>query len=194
MISNYRALALWVGPVLLSACSAQSPPPLEGARIGGSFVLTGEDGQTVRDSDFAGKYRLVYFGYSYCPDACPNDLAGLMRGFAQFEKDAPRKAATVQPIFISIDPERDTPAVLKTFTDAFHPRLLGLTGPAATLATVERDYGIVAAKVPSRSGTAYDFDHSRQAYLMGPDGKPIALIPRVGDAKTIAAEFERWVK
>lgn len=194
MIPKHQCFALGATLLLLVACSSSPPPPLEGARIGGPFVLTGEDGQTVRDTDFSGKYRLIYFGYSYCPDACPNDLAQLMRGFARFEKDDPARASNVQPIFISVDPERDTPAVLKTFTAAFHPRLLGLTGPAPMLARLERDYGIVATKVPSRGGSAYDFDHSRQAYLMGPDGKPIALIPREGEADSIAAEFARWVR
>lgn len=183
--------------VLLTAACAAPPaeePPLSGARIGGPFALISETGATVRDSDFDGQYRLIYFGYAFCPDACPQDVAVLMRGFAAFEKADPAKAAKVQPLFVSVDPERDTLAVLNSFTDAFHPRLIGLTGDAAALEPVKQAYGVVATRTESRSGTAYDIDHSRQAYLMGPKGEPLALIPRDGSPDAIAAELARWVK
>src|SRR6185369_14158786 len=101
--------------------------PLKGARIGGPFALVDQNGRTVRDSDFAGRYRLVYFGYSYCPDVCPTDLQSIGQAMRQFEKSDPGRAAEVQPIFITVDPERDTPPVLKAYVAAFHPRLIGLT-------------------------------------------------------------------
>src|SRR3546814_8872622 len=86
------------------------------------------DGRKVSYSDFDGKYRMLYFGYSYCPDVCPLDLQKLMQGYRLFEKQDPARAAKVQPIFITIDPQRDTPQVLKNYVSAFHPKLIGLTG------------------------------------------------------------------
>src|SRR4051794_35400362 len=88
--------------LLLAACSAREAPPLQGARIGGPFTLTDQDSRTVRDSDFAGRYRIVYFGYTFCPDACPTDLQVIGQALSQFEKSDPARAAKVQPIFISV--------------------------------------------------------------------------------------------
>jgi protein SCO1/2 len=140
MINTFRALAALflplVLPLALSACGRSTPqpterPPLEGAAIGGPFTLVDKAGHTVRWQDFAGKYRIVYFGYSFCPDACPMDVQKLMQGFNLFAKAHPDLARQVQPIFITIDPARDTPEVVGQFTAAFSPRLLGLTGTPA---------------------------------------------------------------
>ena len=95
--------------------TAPAKPPLEGARIGGAFTLTDQNGKTVRDSDFAGQYRLVYFGYSFCPDICPVDLQKLMRGLSQFEKADAARGAKIAPLFITVDPARDTPEAMKRF-------------------------------------------------------------------------------
>src|ERR1044072_4220330 len=145
----YRILALLAGVAMLAGCDANpgggtgsgtgaERPPLEGARIGGDFTLTDQNGKAVRWADFAGKYRIVYFGYTYCPDVCPVDLQRIIAGLRQFEKTAPERAALVQPIFITVDPERDTPPVLKQWVAAFHPRLIGLTGSPDQLAKVTR--------------------------------------------------------
>ena len=119
------ALALPLGGCGGSATSSE--PPLAGARIGGPFALTDQDGKTVRDTDFAGRYRIVYFGYTYCPDVCPTDMAKIGQAMHQLDKQAPRTAAKVVPIFITVDPERDTPAAIKQFVANFHPRIVGLT-------------------------------------------------------------------
>ena len=108
--------------VLLAACAPaapDAPPPLQDAAIGGPFTLTDQDGRTVSDRDFEGRYRLIYFGFSYCPDICPVDLQAIGQGLRQFEAAAPERAARVAPIFITTDPERDTPAVLKPYVAAF---------------------------------------------------------------------------
>src|SRR3954464_7482164 len=107
----------------LGACSNRSgtAPPLEGASMGGPFTLIDQNGRRVSDRDFAGKYRIVYFGYTFCPDVCPVDLQVIGAGLSQFEARAPARAARVQPIFISVDPARDTPQVLRRFVAAFHP-------------------------------------------------------------------------
>lgn len=186
----------WLSPLLLiAACNAQGDtPPLAGAKMGGAFALTGEDGKLVRDSDFKGKYRLVYFGYTFCPDVCPVDVQKLMLGLKAFEKEDAARGAKIQPLFVSVDPERDTPAVLRQFTDAFHPRLIGLTGTPEEIAKVAKEYGVYYQKAKGASPDAYLVDHSRSAVLYGPDGAPIALIPEQGSPDEIARELGRWVK
>lgn len=177
----------------LTACGAPAEaPPLEGASIGGPFALTGEDGRTVRDSDFAGDYRLIYFGYTSCPDVCPLDVQNIGAGMRLLERDDPGLAARVHPIFISVDPARDTPEVLRQFTGAFHPRLIGLTGTREQIAEVARDYGVSFTAHGEGREENYLVDHTRIAYLFGPDGKPIALIPQDESPEAVAAEIERW--
>ena len=176
---------------------------LHGARIGAPFTLTDQDGKKVRWDDFKGQYRLVYFGYSYCPDVCPLDLQRIMQGFAKFEKDKPALAAKVQPVFISVDPERDTPAVLKTYVAAFHPRLIGLTGTADEIAKVAKDFVVLYNKEETKGASGYLVSHSRTPYLFGPDGAPVALVPvddpgtpdvDEGDPAKVTAFLEKWVR
>jgi protein SCO1 len=183
--------------LLLSACSTASdsgPPPLEGARMGGAFALTSEDGKPVKDSDFAGKYRLVYFGYTFCPDVCPVDMARLMQGFSVLEKQDKAKADKVQPIFISVDPKRDTPDAVKQFTAAFHPRLLGLTGSEAEVETVAKRYGVYFERGTPGADGSYLVNHSNNAVLYGPKGEPLAIIPHVGKPEDVAGELSRWIQ
>lgn len=191
----------------LTACGGASEsgnkdrrPPLEGARIGGPFTLTGQDGK-VSYSDFDGKYRLIYFGYTYCPDVCPLDLQRLMQGYRLLEKAHPALAAKVQPIFITIDPERDTQQVVKNYVGNFHPKLIGLTGTPDEIAKVAKEFAVYYAK-DERAGTSeYLMDHLRAPYLMGPDGKPLAILPTdqpgtdedEGSPERVLAELERWV-
>lgn len=182
--------------LLLAACQAAAPeaPPLAGAKMGGSFALTGEEGRVVRDSDFKGKYRLVYFGYTYCPDICPVDVQKLMQGLTTLEKRAPQAAARIQPLFVTVDPERDTPAALREFTANFHPRLIGLTGTPEEVAKMAGAYGVYFQKGEESSPGAYLVDHSRNATLYDGEGKPIALIDEQGTPEKIAGELDRWVQ
>jgi protein SCO1/2 len=182
--------------LLLAGCggpAAVEEPPLAGARIGGPFKLVNEDGRTVTDKTYAGKYRVMYFGYSFCPDVCPTDVQKLMQGYRQFAEADPARARKVQPIFVSVDPARDTPAVMKTFTDAFGPDLVGLTGTDAQIADVTRRYAVVYSREQSRGASGYLMNHSRMAMLFGPEGTPIALLPADESADKVAAELARWV-
>ena len=192
-----RFLAFALPLVLLSAgCGTNTPaedPPLAGAAIGGPFELVDKTGKTVRWSDFDGKYRIVYFGYTYCPDVCPLDVQHLMQGFARFEEAEPRLAAEVQPIFVSIDPVRDTPAKAGEFAAAFSEDLIGLTGTAEQVDAAAKAFGVYYAKGEDAGGNSYLMDHSRSAYLMGRQGEPIALLPADKGAEAVAAELERWV-
>jgi protein SCO1/2 len=198
MTNPFRALAALFPLLVLAACNgpASQPaerPPLEGAAIGGAFTLVGKDGGPVRWDDFAGKYRIIYFGYSFCPDACPMDVQKMMQGFALFEKAHPDLARQVQPIFVTIDPARDTPQVVGEFAAAFSPRLLGLTGTQAQIDAAAKAFAVYHARGKGTSG-GYLMDHSRTAFLMGRKGEPIALLPIDKAKEDVAAELEKWVK
>ncbi|HJQ18417.1 MAG TPA: SCO family protein [Allosphingosinicella sp.] len=188
-------LFLLLAILLPGACSRPAEePPLAGARLGGPFTLVDQDGRTVRSADFDGRYRLIYFGYSYCPDVCPTDLQVIAQALRRFETSAPDRARRVQPIFITVDPERDTPAVLKSYVAAFHPRLIGLTGTPAAIDAVRKAFAIYASKQPTGHGKDYFVDHSRQAMLFGPKGEPMLLLPQDEGANAVAAALDTWVK
>ena len=189
-------LAAWLLALLLAACSTQSaPPPLAGASMGGPFTLTDQNGRRVSDRDLAGKYRLIYFGYTFCPDVCPVDMQVIGAGLRRFEAEDPARAAKVQPIFITVDPARDTPQVLGRFVAAFHPRMLGLTGSEAEIAQVAREYRIFYQRgEASPGGGGYMVNHTRMAVLYGPQGEPIAIIPHDLGPEGVATELGRWVR
>jgi protein SCO1/2 len=187
-------LAALLLALVLGACSSSSaPPPLEGASMGGPFTLTDQDGRRVSDRDFAGKYRLVYFGYTFCPDVCPVDMQVIGAGLRRFEAQDAARAARVQPIFISVDPGRDTPPVLRQFVAAFHPRMIGLTGSEAEIARVAREYRIFYERGEASPG-GYMVNHTRIAVLYGPEGQPITIIPHDQGPEGVAAELGRWVR
>ncbi len=176
-----------------SASSVTEEPPLAGAKIGGSFTLTNQDGGKTSDSDLTDQYRIMYFGYSYCPDVCPVDLQKIMQGLAVVEKSEPKLAAKIQPIFVTIDPERDKPEQLKQYVSAFHPRLIGLTGTAEEIGDVAKKFLIIYDRREVEGMSEYLMDHSRQAYLFGPQGEPLAMLPYDGTPEEVAAEIELWV-
>jgi protein SCO1/2 len=192
--SRLRLVALPLA--LLAASCGGAPagdPPLAGAAIGGPFELVDSDGETVRWSDFDGKYRMIYFGYAYCPDVCPLDVQRMMQGYNRFREAEPELAAQVQPLFVTIDPARDTPAVVGEFVSAFSDDLVGLTGTPAQVDAAAQAFAIYYEKGEESSAGGYLMDHSRAAYLMGRAGEPIALLPVESSADEVAAELERWV-
>lgn len=194
-LSRLPALLALAVALILAGCRGDSgPPPLEGATLGGPFTLTDQNGQRVSDTDFAGKYRLVYFGFTFCPDVCPVDLQTIGAGLRQFERDDPARAAKVQPIFITVDPARDTPAVLREYVAAFHPRLIGLTGSEQEIAAVARAYGIYYRRGDETEAGGYNVDHARMAILYDPQGEPSAIIPHEQGPAGVAAELDRWVR
>ena len=188
--------AVLAAALLLTACSPgggdAAHPPLEGAKIGGDFTLVDKTGKTVRFHDFRGKYPVVYFGYTFCPDACPLDVQRLMQGYAKFAKAEPEVAARVVPLFVSIDPARDTPQVVGEFAAAFSPRLIGLTGSEAQVAEAAKMFAAYYRKGEPEPGGGYLMDHSRTAFLMDPQGKPLAILPVDQGADAVAAELARW--
>ena len=181
--------------IALAGCGSAAPagdPPLAGAAIGGPFTLVDKTGRTVRWADFAGHYRIVYFGYTFCPDACPTDVGVAMRGLAQFAKAHPALADRVVPIFISIDPARDTPEVVGQFAAAFSPRLVGLTGTPAQVDAAAKAFAVYYGRGRVTAG-GYLMEHSRIAYLMGPNGEPIDMLPVDKGAAAVAADLAAWV-
>lgn len=192
-----RALSLLSLAVLPIGCSGPATPtrpPLDGVALGGPFTLTDQDGHVRTDRDFAGQYRIMYFGYTYCPDVCPIDVQTIGAGLRLFEAKDPALGAKVVPIFVTVDPARDTPRVLKSFVSAFHPRMVGLTGSPQAIAAVAKAYGaFFEAEKPNAEG-GYLVAHVRFAYLMDTSGKPIALLPQDKSPQAVATELARWVR
>ena len=192
------AVALALSACGLSACGQVEPareaPPLAGAAIGGPFTLTDQNGRAVSDRAFAGRWRVMYFGYTFCPDICPTDAQNIGAGLKRFEAEDPERGAKITPVFVTIDPVRDTPAALKAFTDAFHPRMIGLTGSDEAIARTAKSYAVYYSKGDPAPGGGYLMDHQRVTYLMDPEGRPVALLPSDKSAEAVAAELARWVR
>jgi protein SCO1/2 len=160
------------------------------AYIGGPFHLIDQEGRKVSDTDFRGRYMLIYFGYSFCPDVCPTTL-GVMAAALDKMGAASQK---VVPIFITVDPARDTPKVLKPYMAAFGPRFVGLTGDSAAIAQAEKKFHVYARKQPldpAKAGGGYAMDHSSVIYLMGPDGKLVNYYDEAISPGDLAADIKR---
>jgi cytochrome oxidase Cu insertion factor (SCO1/SenC/PrrC family) len=137
------------------------------ALVGGPFTLTDHTGKRVTDKDFRGRTLIVFFGFTFCPDVCPSGLQVIA---AAIDKLGP-KGQSITPLFISVDPERDTPAQLASYVQSFHPRLVGLTGTPAEVEAVAKAYRVYVKMVTDPKSTAgYTIDHSSIIYVMGPDG------------------------
>jgi protein SCO1/2 len=156
------------------------------AEIGGPFTLQNGDGQTVTDRDLRGHYLLIYFGYTSCPDVCPTTLTQIANALDALGA----KGRDVQPVFITVDPARDTPKVVHDYATAFSPRILGLTGTSGQIAKVAREYKVYYVAHTPADGKDYSVDHSSVVYLMGPDGRFIAPL-RTDSAPDLAADIAR---
>jgi protein SCO1/2 len=162
------------------------------ALIGGRFELVDQHGDTRTSADFRGSYMLVYFGFTYCPDVCPTTLQVMTQALEVFEERAPEKAGRVVPMFITVDPERDTVGVLGDYAEHFHPRLVALTGAPDQVAEAAKAYRVYYAK--AGNGSDYLVDHSSFTYLMGPDGKYVAHFGHGTPPDEMAQKLERLVK
>jgi protein SCO1 len=202
------ALALAIGLGALVACAGFSDPaaahdpahPAQSAepdpladRFGGAFTLTDHTGKRVSEEDYHGRYTLVYFGYTRCGDLCPLDLLTIAHGLGQ----AGDAAAKVQPLFITVDPAFDTPAVLADYVQNFHPRLVGLTGTQAEIDAAAKAWHVRVHKIeqkPVLGKADFFIDHGSLAFLMGPDGKFVTLFPHGTKAEKLAAALRDYVK
>jgi protein SCO1 len=181
-------LVLFFGAILLLTGYAPSPVTPAVASIGGPFHLEDQNGKPFSDRDMKGRPYLVFFGFTHCPDICPTTLADMSQMLKQLGPDADRVGA----LFITVDPERDTPKVLKDYLSSFDPHLRGLTGDAAAVNAAIKSYRVYAKKVPLENGD-YTMDHTAIVYLMDKDGRFVAPFNMQRTADAEAAELRRYL-
>ena len=165
---------------------ARAPEPA--ATIGGPFDLVDGDGRAVSDRDFRGKWMLVYFGYTHCPDACPTALGDMANAYDLIGGGRDKVAM----MFISVDPERDTPAVMKDYVSNFGAPIIPLTGTMAQVAAAEAAYRVYAQKHPEKDGS-YSMDHSSIIYVMDPAGRFVANFTHETAPQSIADKMKSLV-
>jgi protein SCO1/2 len=154
--------------------------------IGGPFRLVDQNGKTVTDADLKGKWSLIYFGYTHCPDACPTALNDMSIALDEL---GPRRSA-VRPVFITVDPERDTPEVLKSYVTAFDAPIMALTGSPEEIAQAAKGYRVYYAKHPEAGGD-YSMDHSSVIYVMDPEGRFTASFTHQNTPEEIAERLKK---
>lgn len=187
-----RKLMLFAPAVVLAAALgvagafmwAGAPAPA--ASIGGPFTLMDGAGHTVTDRDFRGKWMLVYFGYTRCPDACPTALSDLANAYDMLDAAAKRNVAM---LFVTVDPERDTPAAMKDYVASFDAPIVGLSGTPEQVRAAEAGYRVYAAKHPEKDGE-YSMDHSSIIYVMDPAGRFVANFTHESPPEQIAAKLK----
>jgi protein SCO1/2 len=181
-------LVLFAAVALLVMGRGQGPSLPQVAAIGGPFSLTDQNGRTVTDQDFKGRPFLVFFGFTHCPDVCPTTMFEISEIMRKLGPQGDRVGA----VFITVDPERDTPKALKDYVSSFDPRIVALTGDEAAIAAVAKSYRAVYRKAPLKEG-GYTMDHTAIVYLMGKDGRFITPfnMRRTTDAAT--AELRKYL-
>ena len=167
-----------------------APFERSGVSIGGPFTLAATDGRRVTEKDFLGSYPLIYFGFTYCPDVCPTELAVMAAALDKLGPDGDR----VRPIMITVDPERDTVELLRDYVAAFHPRLIGLTGTLEEVQAAAAAYRVYFAKTEKDANGDYSVDHSSVVYLMGPEGEYLTVFGRDVDADAMAEGIRRAMR
>lgn len=164
-----RLMVVWAALALGFVIAAGHPPSAD-AKTGGRFILLDTNNKVVTDSDFHGKFLLMFFGYTFCPDICPTSMQDVAEVLDQLGKDI----ADVKAVFISVDPERDTPAVIDEYIKNFDERIIGLTGSKASLDSITRKYRITVKKVEEKPGDPdYTLDHTASILLISPAGEYI---------------------
>jgi protein SCO1 len=179
-------LVLCLTVVLLVAQRGSVPAP-QASAVGGPFKLVDQDGRTVTEQDMKGKPFLVFFGFTHCPDVCPTALFDISEVFRKLGPDADRAAA----LFITVDPERDTPEAMKSYLSSFDPHLRGLTGDEAAIDSVTKAYRAYAKKVPNPDGS-YTMDHTALVYLMDKEGRFVAPFNLKRRPEDSAADLRRY--
>ncbi|MGH6878451.1 MAG: SCO family protein [Rhizomicrobium sp.] len=181
------SLALALGAAVLVWRDGSTEPGHnvgESAAIGGPFTLTDQDGKVQSDRNFRGRWMLVYFGYTYCPDTCPTTLQEIADAFRKLGP----KGRDAVPIFVTLDPARDRPAILRKYLAAFGPEFVGLTGTPAQIASVAHAYRVYYTKHPLPGG-GYSIDHASTIYLMAPDGRFASLLDDQQGSGALAKEL-----
>jgi protein SCO1/2 len=180
-------LLLFSSIFLIVAGRSPVPLPASVSAIGGPFRLTDQDGKPISNEDLKGKPFLVFFGFTHCPDICPTTLFEVSEIMRALGNDAGRTAG----LFVTVDPERDTPAIMKDYLSSFDPRLRGVTGTPDQIAAMERDYRVYAKKVPLEGGD-YTMDHMALVYLMDKEGRFVAPFNMKRKPEEAAADLRRY--
>ncbi len=158
------------------------------ALVGGPFSLVGTDGKTVTDADFRGRYMLIFFGFTHCPDICPAELQIISQALEKLGD----KGKKVVPVFVTLDPERDTPEVMGQYVKSFGPNFVGLTGTPEAIAATAKAYRVAYAKVENKDSPGnYSVDHSALAYLMGPEGNYVTHFTYGTSADDMATKLNK---
>ena len=182
--------AAWLAVPLPAPAAGPAAPTDEAAETGRKFTLVDQDGRTVTDAEFRGKWLLVYFGYTHCPDACPTALNTIAEAL---DKIGLAKRDKVQPIFITVDPERDTPAVMKDYVGAFEGAdIVGLSGTAAQVSAAEAAYKVHVERHDREDGE-YTMDHPSMIHIMDPDGRFVAMVYSMAKPERIAERLAQLV-
>ena len=181
-------LVLCFGVILIVSGRVSAPVAQQVAAIGGPFELVDQNGRTVTERDLKGRPFLVFFGFTRCPDICPTTLFEVSEIMRALGKDADRVGA----LFITVDPERDTPAALKDYLSSFDPHLAGLTGEPAAVAAVAKAYRVYFKKVPLDQG-GYTMDHTAIVYLMDKDGRFVSPFNMKRTTEAAAADLRRYL-
>jgi protein SCO1/2 len=186
---SFIGMGLAVGAALLAACSEKklvfNSIDISGSEMGQDFAISDHNGQLRKLADFTGKVAVVFFGYTQCPDVCPTTMAELVEVKRLLGKDGER----LQPLFITVDPQRDTPELLKAYMANFDPTFLALCPTPAQLAEVAESFKVYYKKVGDDKSTAYTMDHSAGSYVFDPKGR-VRLFVRYGlGAQPLAADI-----
>lgn len=183
LLAAFLAGAMALAAVVFVSLPADKTRP---SNVGGPFTLVDQNGKTVTDGDLRGHPFLVFFGFTHCPDICPTTMFEVSEVFNRLGPDADRISA----LFITVDPERDTPEKLKLYLSSFHPRIMGLGGTEAQIEAVKKAYYVYAKRVPLDGG-GYTMDHTSIVYLMDKDGKFVAPFNLKRDPNVAAADLKR---
>jgi protein SCO1/2 len=188
VIATAFAASLVVGLLLMFWTMGGVSKVAQPAAIGGPFQLTDQNGKTVTDKDLKGKPTLIFFGYTHCPDVCPTSLFEISEVMRALGKDASR----VNAVFMSVDPERDTPAIMKDYLSSFDPHLEGLSGDPAEVEKVIKSYRVYAKKIPGKDGD-YTMDHTALIYLMDREGRFVSPFNLKRTPEEAAADLKRYL-
>lgn len=188
VIATAFAASLVVGLLIMFWAMGGVSKVAQPAAIGGPFQLTDQNGKAVTDKNLKGKPTLIFFGYTHCPDVCPTSLFELSEVLRAMGKDADK----VNAVFITVDPERDTPATMKDYLSSFDPHLEGLSGDPAETAKVITSYRVYAKKVPTKDGD-YTMDHTALIYLMDRDGRFVSPFNLKRPPEEAAADLKRYL-
>ncbi|MCB1530846.1 MAG: SCO family protein [Rhodospirillales bacterium] len=187
--AGLAVLGAWAYVWFDKTAVAPSVLSVQAENFGGPFSLTDHNGKPVTDRDFSGQYRLIYFGFTFCPAICPTELQKISGALDLLGE----RSKKIRPLFITVDPERDTADVMKNYVRLFHPDLVGLTGTAAQIEAVKKSYKVYSKKVRDPDMNDYTVDHSSFIYFMDPEDRLLSIFTTKDTSGTIAGTVGKWL-